>query len=102
MMEVHYRLSKSRRHFILPMLDDEKRPTVVDTVPDKCLFGDKLPDQLRAAPEVEKPGNNLIKKFKKKNLNTSRPPRAYQDHSRDFFRPPGSLRTFRTFRRSHN
>ena len=102
MMDVHHRISEARRQYILPKLEDSKKPIVEDTVPDKFLFGDKLPDQLRAASEVEKAGKNLIKKYKKKNLNGPRPPRVYQGHSRGFYRPPGSLKTFRSFSRHQN
>lgn len=55
----HYQDTKTRRSLIVSALKPDLRETLVNTVRDKYLFGEKLADHLKSAQNIHKSGEGL-------------------------------------------
>ncbi|XP_043466201.1 uncharacterized protein LOC122501039 [Leptopilina heterotoma] len=59
--DVHYNISITRRAFITPNVNRLVEDVITDQPIESLLFGEKLPDLLKAAKELEKDSKAIVK-----------------------------------------
>ena len=79
LVNAHFELTKSRKSFIIPVLDPKFKEVAEEAKTDKFLFGEKFNEGLKASTAMDKLGKDLLStnQVNKTSLNHSGASRKY-------------------------